>query len=266
MRRAVPVLLTLVLALSACAAPEIRLVHRFRPGEVRTYRLVAVASARLRAGAIDRTERTQLEATSRVEVLAAAGGGATLRLSVVPTALRRDGRRAEPLAPQEAVVVVGADGAVRRVESVGGLPAELSGDLEDLGPLLSSPLPAGRLHLGDRWRRSVPGASGRQGRERGRLAALRVVSGYRCAIIALEVRRPIIRSRSFGGTTLRLTGQDFSSIEMSFAFAEGFPVRVASVAVDTLAVSGVAGVGGSVDLRTETVLTLMPRTVPPSRV
>lgn len=252
-------LLALSLVAQGCAVPQIRLIHRFRPGEARTYRLVATADARIVAGATRRSERTTLEAVSRISVIAAGREGATLRLSVEPTLLRSGGREATPPAPQEAEVVVGPDGAIRAVRSIGGLPAGLSADLDDLGPLLSTPLPTGVLHLGDRWRRSTEGAGGRPGLQRGRLAALRIEEGYDCAIVALELRRPIERSRAFGGIELRLVGNETSAVEIAFAFRDGFPVRVSSVGEGTFGIAGVAGARGTVRLRTETSLRLVGR-------
>jgi hypothetical protein len=60
---------------------------------------------------------------------------------------------------------------------------------------------------------------------------------------------------------LRLDGVEYASGEISFAFAQGFPVSVKSDAEARLAVSGAGGQGGGVVISTVTTLTLTRRTL-----
>lgn len=256
--------LVLLSLLAACATPEIRLEPHYRSGEVRTYRLTAEATIRIRAGGLDRRERTRLLATSRIEVLEATPAGARLRVRLQPERFERDGASADPPPGQEAVLAVGAAGEVTKVERVGGVPPELSGaEVEDFASLLGLRMPQGRVRIGDRWRFPVTGPGGRSGETRGRLAAVRIVGGYDCAIVAASVRRPIARDRALlGGVSLSLDGEEISATEIAFAFADGFPVRIESTGEATLNVSGLAGEGGTVEIATETQLDLASRAAP----
>jgi hypothetical protein len=147
-------------------------------------------------------------------------------------------------------------------------------------PLIGPPLPARRVHLGDRWSRTAalpaatpsatpmptpapsPTPSGTPGTQDARLAALRVVSGYRCAIVAVSARRPVVRERTIGGSPLRLEGLEFSATEIAFAFREGFPASVASDSEARLHIAGGSAQGGSVVIATKTSLTVLRRSLP----
>lgn len=263
MRRA-SLALAFLTVLAGCATPQIRLAPRYRTGEVRTYRLEAAATIRIQAGGLDRRERTHLSATSRIEVLGTGPAGARLRVRLQPLRFRRDGVRADPPPSQEAVLSVGPAGEVTEVERVGGVPPELSGaEVEDFVSLLGLRMPQGSVRLGDRWTLTLPGPGRRTGQTRGRLAAVRVVGGYECAIVAASIRRPIERERALlGDVSLSLAGDEITAAEIAFAFGEGFPVRIESSGEASLEVSGLAGGGGTVEIATTTTLELESRRPP----
>jgi hypothetical protein len=263
-RRFSCILALTTIAFSACAAPEIRLQARFVPGEVREYRLVADADVRISAGGGSTVERTHLVASTKIEVKEVSNGTATLTLTVSPRSLERDGRSADPPAPQQIEMQVGPDGRVTGVTSAEGAPVALeAAEVEDLVPLIGPPLPTGRVRLASRWSRVPSGPDGLPaGIQRARLAALRVIDGHDCAIVALSTRRSVVRQRQISGTTLRLQGIEYASGEIAFAFREGIPVTVRSDGEARLAISGGAAAGGEVVIRTDSSLELVRRTTP----
>lgn len=248
-------------AAAACASPEIRLQARFVPGEVREYRLAADADVRIAAGGGSTLQKTRLVATTTIEVESVSASGASLALTITPRTLERDGRRADPPAEQEIRLRVAPDGRVAGV-TAGQTAVELeTAEVEDLVPLIGPPLPSGRVRLASRWSRAPIGPQGRPaGIQRARLAALRVVDGRDCAIVALSTRRPVVRVRQIGTETLRLEGIEYATGEIAFAFRDGLPVEVVSEGEARLAISGVAAAGGGVVIRTLTTITLLRRT------
>jgi hypothetical protein len=258
---------TLALGSGGCAAPEIRLRARFVPGEVRDYRLVSDARVEIAAAGTATTQRTRLEATTRIAVERVEGGVATVLLTISPRRLVRDGRAAEPPAEQRLRLRVAPDGRVVGVETAEAVPVALgAADAEDLVALIGPPLPPGRVRLASRWRRVPVGEDGRPaGLQEARLAALRVEQGRDCAIVALSTRRPVVREREISGTMLRLQGTEYAAGEMAFAFREGFPVRLGSDAEARLAIASGLGQGGSVVIRTTTALELASRRAPARR-
>ena len=277
MRRAAIASLTLLgLTLTSCAAPVFNLRARFLPGEVREYRLVADATVRISAGRASTSERSRLLATTTIAVVGITGEGTTITLTLTPTALTRDGKAAQTPVAQQIRMTVAPDGRVTEVTGGGDQNAPLeASDIEDLVPLVGPPVPPGRVHLADRWSRSVAGptpapsatpSSGETpaptGTEDARLAALRIVDGYDCAVIATSTRRPVVRERTVGGQPLRLEGVEFAAGEIVFAFREGFPVSVGSDSEARLGISGGSAQGGAVVIETKTTLTLVRRSTP----
>jgi hypothetical protein len=252
-------LLCVGLLFAACAAPEIRLQPRFATGEVRDYRLVADAVVRIDAATTSQVERSQLIANTRLAVESVTAGVATILLTITPRSLTRDGKRSDVPAAQQVRMTVAADGRVTDVTPLGQQTTLETADIEDLVPLIGPPVPRGRVHLADRWSRRS--SVSERGTQNARLAALRTVDGYDCAIVATSTRRPVSRERNLGGSTLRLDGVEYASGEISFAFAQGFPVSVKSDAEARLAVSGAGGQGGGVVISTVTTLTLTRRTL-----
>jgi hypothetical protein len=266
---------------SACSAPRFSLVPRFRSGEIRVYRLVADATVRISAGQASTSERSHLVATTTVQIENITGGVTTLMLTVTARSLVRDGKAAQVPAPQQIRATVGADGRLMEVTGVGASPTPIeSADVADLVPLIGPPQPRGEVHLGDRWTRDTetpgptptataspaspspsPTATAR-GTANVRLAALRVVGDYDCAVVAVSSRRPVVRDRVIAGTPLRLEGIEFAASEIAFAFRVGVPVKVSSDSEARLAISGGAAQGGSVVISTTTTLTLQSRTGP----
>jgi hypothetical protein len=280
-RRATIVSILLGLIVSACSAPKFDLSPRFLSGEVRVYRLVADATVRISAGRASTSEKSHLVATTTIKVDDISGDVTTLTLTVAARSLVRDGKAAQVPAPQEIRMTVSADGRVTQVTGVGASPTLIeAADVEDLVPLIGPPPPPGPVHLGDRWTRATgtvapsPTASPASpspsptatatasGTQDSRLAALRVVSDYHCAIIAVSTRRPVVRERVIAGTPLRLEGVEFAASEIAFAFREGLPITVASDSEARLGISGGAAQGGSVVISTTTTLTLQRRTAP----
>lgn len=290
MRRPATVSVIAGLLLLACAAPEFDLRPRFRQGEVREYRLVADATVRISGGGNTTAERTHLLATTRLEVLETSSEATTLQLTIIARELTRDDKAAEPPGPQMIRLTVSSDGRISKVTTSGAAPADLSSaDVEDLVPLIGPPVPPRRVHLADRWDAAPPAIDASptpspgvtaaplpspttaatpsasptaEGRLEARLAALRVVDRYDCAIVALSARRPVVRERVISGTPLRLEGLEFSAGEIAFAFREGLPITVRSQSEARLGISSVAGRSGSVVIETTTSLTLVRRIVP----
>jgi hypothetical protein len=263
------------LALTACAAPRFDLRARFVPGEKRAYRLVADATVRFSFGAASTSERSQLTATATIDVVESAASGSTLLLTIASTKLIRDGKRATTPPPQQITIVVDPDGRVTRVTGATDQTSLASADIEDLVPLIGPPLPPGRVHVGDRWTPDAatpsttpgpaspsPSPTASTGTEEARLSALRIVEGYRCAIVAISTRRPVVRERTIAGDTLRLAGIEFAASEIAFAFREGLPASVRSDSESRLAIAGGTAQGGSVVIATKTELTLLDRSLP----
>ncbi len=256
--RRIAVLLTVGLSFAACATPEIRLQPRFSTGEVRDYRLVADAVVRINAAASSQVERSRLVATTRLAVESVADGVTSILLTITPRSLTRDGKESDLPAAQQVRMTVARDGRVTNVTPLGRQTALEAADIEDLVPLIGPPVPRGRVHLADRWSRRS--SVSERGTQDARLAALRTVDGYDCAIVATSTRRPVSRERNLGGSTLRLDGVEYASGEIAFAFGQGFPVSVRSDAEARLAVSAGAQ-GGGVVISTVTSLTLTRRTL-----
>jgi hypothetical protein len=278
-RRATIASLLLGVVVSACAAPRFDLRPRFLPGEVRVYELVADATVRISAGQASTSQHSRLIATTSVAVESFADAITTLTLTVTARSLRQNGKESQTPAPQRIRIKVAADGRVLEVTGTGATPTTIeAADVEDLVPLIGPPLPPGRVHLADRWTRrtgaplpastaspAVPSpapTAAALGTQAARLAALRVVMDYRCAIVAVSTRRPVVRERVIAGTPLRLEGTEFAASEIAFAFREGLPVRVASDSEARLSISGGAAQGGSVTIETTTTITLQRRTAP----
>ncbi len=238
------------------------------------YRLVADATVRISAGQASTSERSHLVATTTIKVDAVSDTSTTLTLTVTARSLIRDGKRADLPPPQQIQITVSPDGRVTSVTTGGVQPTTLdAADVEDLVPLIGPPLPPGRVHVGDRWKRTAaepvssatpspspsPSATGTQ---EARLAGLRVVNGYACVVVTVTSRRPVVRERTIAGTPLRLEGLEFATSEIAFAFRQGLPVSVASDSEARLGISGSAAQGGSVVIATTTTITLQHRSAP----
>ena len=270
-------MLVLAAALASCAAPEFRMNARFRPGETRLYRLVADAQVAITAGAATTSEHSHLVAQASIDVVSVTPQGTTITLTITAQTLTRDGKRSTVPPPQEVGLNVAPDGRVTQVTSAGQDLSLDAADIEDLVPLIGPPVPDHRVHLGDRWRAlpvlatptpsttpaaaPSPSASPTPADEEARLAALRVVGGYDCAVVAVSTRRPVTRNRLIGGQPLELDGVEFAATEIAFAFRLGFPVTVKSDSEARLHVAGGGAQGGSVDISTTTALTLLRRTI-----
>lgn len=251
MRRLLPFLLASLL--SACATPPLRLSPRFTVGDARTYSMVARATTAVDVAGLARTDATVLRARSMIEVTAIEGDEVTVRLTLTPTAFTRAGRPVEQPAEQRAELVLGFDGAVRRISSIGGLSPTIAGqDIADLAPVIGVPLPSGRVRLGARLPR--PSGPNVPPIYQGRVAGLRDVDGRDCAIISLGTRRPISRQREIEGQTVRLDGTESASSIIAFAFRDGYPVAITTDAEGTFTV---AGAQGTVVITTHTTLTLV---------
>ena len=255
--RRIAALTSIALLAAACATPEIRLRPRFSAGEVRDYRLVADAVVRIDAASTSQEERSRLIAGTRLAVESVSGGVTQILLTITPRSLVRDGRRSDLPAAQQVRLTVSPEGRVTDVSVLGGQAVLEAADVEDLVPLIGPPVPRGRVHLADRWSRRS--SVSERGTQNARLAALRIIGGYDCAIVATSTRRPVSRQRDLGGSTLRLDGVEYASGEIAFAFGQGFPVRVTSDAEARLAVSGAGAQGGGVVISTVTSLTLTRR-------
>ena len=252
-----------MLLLAACAAPEFRLAPRFVSGEAREYRLISDATVTISAADQTSTENTRLVARTRLVVESLSGGRATLTMTITPERLTRDGTAVERPAEQRIRIEVARDGEIDSLTPIEGTGELDVAQIEDLVPLIGPPLPDGRVHLSDRWTRSLAGAPGVPlGVQNARLAALRVVDGYDCGIVALSTRRPVLRENALAGTTVRLEGVEYASGEIAFAFREGFPVTIRSNGEARLAISEGPAAGGGVVIRSTTALTLVRRSVP----
>lgn len=274
MRRFVSLTLA-ALAISGCAAPEFRLVSRFSAGEERVYRVVAVAEVSIAAAELRSTETTRLEATTSIRVEQTDATGSTLLLTITPERFTRDGEPVDLPTEQRVRIQVHPEGQIGTVTPLEGTGQLDAAQIEDLVPLIGPPLPGRRVHLSDRWSRPIrapvstptasptpsptPTATTTAGTQNARLAALRVIDGYDCAVVALSTRRAVVREREIGGTVLRLEGVEYAAGEIAFAFREGLSVSVRSEGEARLAISQTTG-GGGVVIRSNSVLTLIRRT------
>jgi len=264
--------IVLALTLAACAAPAIRLSPSYAVGEKRTYRLTAVAHISSIIGGVRRTGTTELRARSIIEVLAQRGESTRVALTVTPLRLSRDAKDAVTPPEEKAELVIGADGTIQRLISVGGFPPQLSGiDISDIAPLLGAALPSTRLHVGSSWQRrlsapaveqqvggSSPAPSAR-GYESGSIAGLRRAHGYDCVVVSLSTRRPLVRDREVGGQPVRLSGTETAATENVFAFRLGFPVTIRTGARAVYQISNGSVSSGQITIDTDTVLDLASR-------
>jgi|GEM_PF-5501493 len=251
----------LAATLAGCATPPLRLSPVFAVGDVRTYRLTARAHTVVDLPGTRQSETTELTATSTIEVTAVNGDEATVRLTLTPLRLARAGTPVAPPPEQRAEVVVGPDGSLIRVVTVGGLPPSISGaDVGDLTQLLSSPLPAHRVRLGDRWNsvtHPAEGATEEPAHQQGRISGLRSVGGRDCVLIDLGTRRPLVRRRSIGGQPVQLAGTEFAQSRIAFSLRDGFAVEMTTEAEARFSVSTAAAAGGSVTIDTRSSLLLI---------
>ncbi len=249
--------MVITVAAAACAAPPIRLTPVFREGDTRGYRLVSDATTTIDVPGTQRVERTFLEASSQIEVLSVDADGARLRLTLRPLRFERDGV-VEQRPDQEVQLIVGPNGAVRNIETVGGIPADLAPDAQELAPLLGIPLPEHRLRLGERWRVTLPpvGEGAGLGEQTGRVAALRVVRGVDSVVVRLGAERPITRQRTVADRRVALRGTESSTTELAFALREGYPVRIETDAEGHFQLVAGDFQGGSVIVRTTLLLEL----------
>lgn len=256
MRRLGLVAVIAVLAV-ACATPPIRLSPVFATGTQRTYRLESTTRNVIDVPGSERVEHTTLVATSTIDVLGPEGTSTRVRLTLTPERFERDGRVEEREA-QTVEMLVGTDGRVESIERIGGVPASITTDAEDLAPLLGAPLPSERLRLGDRWERTLPGFSlAGDIRQSGLIDSFRVVRGFDTVIARVGTERPLIRERTVGDQTLALRGTEFASSELAFAFREGFPVLIETTAHGRFDLLAGDVTGGTVEVRSTSVLTLL---------
>lgn len=237
------------------------------------YRVTSRATTSVDVAGLRQEEETELVAVSRIRVVSIGVDEATVQVTLTPERFVRDGRQAgAPSSEQTAELVVGLDGDVRRVNSVGGVPVGIAGpEAADLGPLLGAPLPAGRVRVGRRWSTPLPvpsvapsGAAsltpatqGPAGVQTGRVTGLRRVRGFDCAMLQLGARRPLERRRSLNDREVGLIGTEFSNSRIAFAFRRGFPVEIETKAEGRFTVSSGAFSGGSVVIVTDTRLVLL---------
>jgi hypothetical protein len=257
-RRIAPVV-ALTLLLAACASPAVTLRLRYPVGKVRTYRVTATVLQKIDVATLQDTETIELEATSRVEVIDVGTGGATLKVTVTPTRLERNGKKADLPEVQEVSVQVSEDGTIAGVQSPRGGQVSPD-DIIGVAPLIGATLPTGRVRLGDRWRRTLaapPAENAKAGVQLGRLAAYRVVDEHRCAVVELDSRRPLTLTRQAAGTQLNLTGTEVTATQVSIDIADGFPVLVEAEAEGSFAVQGAPSKPGDVIIRTKTELRLV---------
>jgi hypothetical protein len=248
----------LALTVAACASPAVTLRLRYPAGKVRTYRVTATVFQKIDVADLQDTETIELEATSRVEVLDVGTGGATLKVTVTPTRLERNGKKADLPDVQEVTVQVGEDGTVAGVQGPKGTQVRPD-DILGVAPLIGAALPTKRLHLGERWSRTLPapGEGAKPGVQQGRLAAYRVVDDHRCAVVELDGRRSLTLTRQAAGTQLNLAGTEVTATQVSIDIAEGFPVLVDAEAEGSFAVQGAPSKPGDVIIRTKTELRLV---------
>jgi hypothetical protein len=199
-----------------------------------------------------------------ITVESAAGELTTLRITLTPVRFERDGKRAEPPAPQDGRIVVDRSGRVTSVSSVGGATLPLGGSADSLGVLLGAPGRTGRVHVGQRWTTpfGAPGAPAAGSRST-RVAALRYEGDYRCVVLSSTGTRPARHERQTSAGVLRLTGTETGTTETLFAFTEGFPVRIDSASQGRFTVE--SSQGGTVTIDTRTTITLGKPAATPAR-
>ncbi|MFN2614622.1 MAG: hypothetical protein ABR552_07375 [Actinomycetota bacterium] len=248
MRRA-PLILVL---LAACAAPRIALFPSFAVGSSRTYRVHTDATTVIDTGSTRTTSRTQLSATAKIEVVSVKDGKTTIRLTLEPQRYTKNGSP-RTLDTSTAELIVDEVGAIVAVSKVGGLPADTSAtSVEDLAPIFGAPLPEGVVHVGQAWTRALGSAtnSAGSGVQHGRVEALRRVGGYDCAILQLGTERPLSRRVSLEEQSIDLSGEEFSTAHMAFAYKRGFPVQIVTDAEAHFSIQTVASAGVTITSHT----------------
>lgn len=235
---------------AACASPTPVLAPAFPDGQERLYRLTADSRTSFAVPGLGGDDRTVLHADVRI-VVGRAAGAPSATLTFTPTLFERNGRTAEPPPPQTAEISFDPRGRIAGVSAPDeDLP--FGGSADDLGTIFGSTIARGSVRLADRWSDSV----GSGGVRRSRVAALRWVKGYRCAIVESAVTRPVERTRETGGTIVRLSGTEVANVTTAFAFDAGLPVSVHAIAAGTFTVEG-APQQGSVTIESTTTLTLV---------
>lgn len=237
----------LAVVLAACASPPMTLTPSLAAGQVRTYRMTSDVTSVIGVPGAGATDRTVLQATLTIRLT-----GTSATVTLTPTRFERDGKRADPPAPQTATLTFGEDGTITGVK--GETPqAELplGGSPDDLGALLGITIRRGRIAVADRWRTALDPS----GERRSRVAALRYVTGRRCAIVESVATRPAERTRETNGTTLRLAGTETSIVQTAFALDDGLVASLDSTAEGTFTVAG-APQQGSVTIRSKTTMLL----------
>ncbi|HVL90181.1 MAG TPA: hypothetical protein VM841_08110 [Actinomycetota bacterium] len=248
--------LVLSVGAAACASPAPVLSPELPHGELRVYRMTTEAVTTSSIPGLGGKDVTVLAADLRIEVGRINGKRGAL-LAVVPISFVRNGAKGEVPPRQDAAVVFDDDGAVESVVGPKGKPAAFGGSFDDIGTIFGSTIAKGPVKVAERWASRV-GSGPQATTRRSRVAALRVVKGYRVAIVESAVRRPVDRTRTVGGNQLRLVGSEVSNVTTAFAFDFGLPVEIVSAATTEMQIAG-APQRGTVTIMTTTKIGLIGR-------
>lgn len=238
----------------ACASPRPVIEPAMPDGQQRLYRLVADARTTFAVPGLGEDDRTVLHADVSITI-GRAEGAPSATLTFTPTRFERNGRTAEPPPAQTARIGFDERGRVTDIASPDGGELPFGGSADDLGTIFGSTIARGPVRVADRWSSDL----GNGGVRRSRVAALRWVQDYRCAIVESAVTRPVERERETAGTVLRLAGTEAANVTTAFAFDAGFPVSVEAIAAGTFTVAG-APQQGTVSIESTTTLTLVTPT------
>lgn len=224
------VLLVLLVLLSACSDPSVRLSYRLEEGRTLRYRLRLVADIERSLQGETREERVEATFRADQEILQDIGDGRTqAQMTLDPISLTVDGSP-EPTGPtQEFLVTLGPDGEVETVEEVteGGAEPLAPVGIERLLPRLRPVLPGTPVSPGATWTGStrVQDADGTFSVEsRSHLAALGRRRRGPAALVRTTYTSPVDRREVFANAVADLSGRDVGTQEAWFSL-QGFLLR-----------------------------------------
>lgn len=236
--RRLPSSLLLSLALVACAPDTVDLVYGLEPGRRLEYDLVL--DAHIDRTLSDEPVEQQIRATFRAtqEVIEPIpGGGASARMSLVPTSLVVDGDEVEAGPPQTFLVALAPDGRVVEIDAASDDGARALGpvSVERLLPRLRPVLPGAAVAPGETWASDTTftDSAGRFSLEsRSRLERLDTVQDRDAALVRTTYVSPVDRREEFANAIAALEGEDVG-VQAAWFALDGYLLRSTGDSVGT---------------------------------
>ncbi|HEX2241315.1 MAG TPA: hypothetical protein VHJ82_09270 [Actinomycetota bacterium] len=218
--------LLVCLALTAgCRSDEVTLIYRFQPGGTTEYLMRADARARWDIGGGGQG-RSNLEIRVLETVEEIDGDDATLEVTMIPQAATGSGLLAPGAERRTFRLRVGADGGVREVLDINGIPARVLQPQErTLIGTFRVPLPESSVGLLDTWTASL-GVGGEVGLGgsllEGRLVRLNNEAGRDTAHLRYSGSGPLSWTVSLPQGDAALEGDALTDVSATFDIAGGF--------------------------------------------